>query len=406
MALRHDFAGLEATPAEARLEKWADMPKIDPPMRLLLSLWFGLLVLCLSDSATAAGANPRVALVIGNAAYREAPLANPVNDARAMAQTLRDAGFATTLLTDANQQQMVEALRQFGDRLKGASTGVFYFAGHGMQIKGRNHLVPVGAQIQREDEVPYMAIDAQAVLDKMESARNGNNLLILDACRNNPFARSFRSSAQGLAPMDAPVGTLVAFATAPGSVASDGTGSNGLYTAHLLREMRTPGAKIEDVFKRVRASVRKDSAGQQVPWEATSLEGDLVLFAPKAPVAAPIAQPAQPAEAKRPFRVGDTWRFRSIDHLASGKATEFSVRIAQLLPDGGWETSRGDRFDAEGRQQKLVLKDGWREWSPHTIRWWPGMRDGEVRNFRIEGVTRRSSEEPSRNVLDYEARVT
>ncbi len=135
-----------------------------------------------------------------------------------------------------------------------------------MQIKGRNYLIPVSVEIQREDEVAYQALDAQAVLDKMESAGNGTNLLILDACRNNPFARSFRSASPGLAQMDAPVGTLVAFATAPGSVASDGRGQHGLYTDHLLRSMREPGVKVEDVFKRVRAAVRKDSGGKQIPW--------------------------------------------------------------------------------------------------------------------------------------------
>ena len=158
----------------------------------------------------------RLALVIGNAAYKEAPLLNPVNDARAMAAALKQAGFTVLLHTDVDHRGLLNAVREFGNRLKQGGVGVFYFAGHGMQIKGRNYLVPVAADIQREDEVAYAALDAQAVLDKMEAAGNGTNLMILDACRNNPFARSFRSSTQGLAQMDAPVGTLVAFATAPG----------------------------------------------------------------------------------------------------------------------------------------------------------------------------------------------
>jgi Caspase domain len=122
--------------------------------------------------------------------------------------------------------------------------------------------------------VAYSAVDAQAVLDKMEAAGNGANIMILDACRNNPFTRGTRSGQAGLAQMDAPVGTLVAFATSPGAVASDGAGSNGLYTQHLLEAMRKEGSKVEDVFKQVRANVRRDSLGKQVPWEATSLEGD------------------------------------------------------------------------------------------------------------------------------------
>jgi Caspase domain len=238
----------------------------------------------------------RLALVIGNSAYKEAPLANPVNDARAMARALQAAGFTVMLRTDVDRRSLLDAVRGFGDRLRQGGAGVFYYAGHGMQIKGRNYLIPIGADIQREDEVAYAALDAQAVLDKMEAAGNGANLMILDACRNNPFARSFRSAAQGLAQMEAPVGTLVAFATAPGSVASDGQGSNGLYTQHLLKAMHTPGAKVEDVFKQVRAGVRRDSLGKQIPWETTSLEGDLYFFNPPVSVPEPAVDPVRAVE--------------------------------------------------------------------------------------------------------------
>jgi hypothetical protein len=241
----------------------------------------------------------RVALVIGNNAYKEAPLTNPVNDAKAMADALREAGFAVTLRTDITHREFLGALRDFGDALRKGGVGIFYFAGHGMQIKGRNYLIPAGATIEREDEVAYAAVDAQAVLDKMEAAGNATNLMILDACRNNPFARSFRSSVQGLAQMEAPLGTLVAFATAPGAVASDGTGQNGLYTQHLLQAMRVPGVKVEDVFKQTRAAVRRDSQGKQIPWESTSMEGDFYFVPARAPapVPAPVPVPPQPPTA-------------------------------------------------------------------------------------------------------------
>jgi uncharacterized caspase-like protein len=256
-----------------------------------------------TGSAAATGFAPdvqgqRLALVIGNAAYREGALANPANDARAMARVLRESGFNVMLHTDLDHRRMMQAVRDFGDELRKGGVGLFYFAGHGVQIKGRNYLVPIGADIQREDEVAYAALDAQAVLDKMEAAGNGTNLLILDACRNNPFARSFRSSSAGLAQMDAPVGTLVAFATAPGMVASDGTGSNGLYTKNLLEAMRKPGLKVEDVFKQVRVAVRRDSGGKQVPWESTSLEGDLYFSQP--PAASATATPARPQPVAAP----------------------------------------------------------------------------------------------------------
>lgn len=237
----------------------------------------------------------RLALVIGNNAYADAPLTNPVNDARAMAKSLEQAGFKVILRTDASHRDMLAALRDFGTQLKGSGVGLFYFAGHGMQIKGRNYLIPVSSDIKREDEVVYQSIDAQAVLDKMESAGNGTNIVILDACRNNPFARSFRSSQQGLAQMDAPVGTLVAFSTAPGSIASDGHGDNGLYTSHMLAALSRPGLKVEDVFKQVRAAVRRQSEGRQVPWESTSLEGDFYFHGPAPAAPAAPATPATPA---------------------------------------------------------------------------------------------------------------
>ncbi|RVT50958.1 caspase family protein [Rubrivivax albus] len=252
--------------------------------------------LVVQPAAPAATQGKRLALVIGNAAYRDAPLQNPVNDARAMAQALQGAGFEVMLHTDADQRTMLTALREFGQQLRGGGTGLFYYAGHGMQIKGRNYLIPVGADIQREDEVAYQSLDVQAVLDKMDSAANGTNLVILDACRNNPFARSFRSSTQGLAPVDAPVGTLVAFATSPGAVASDGASDNGLYTRHLLQALAEPGRKVEEVFKQVRTQVRRDSSGLQIPWESTSLEGDFYFHPPvAAAVPAPVAESAPPA---------------------------------------------------------------------------------------------------------------
>jgi uncharacterized caspase-like protein len=217
---------------------------------------------------------PRVALVIGNSAYASSPLRNPVNDARAIAKSLKEMGFEVTLKENATQSAMRQAIRSFGDQLARGGVGLFYFAGHGMQVKGRNFLIPTNADIDAEDEIEDQAVDGNLVLAKMESARNRLNIMILDACRNNPFARKFRSAASGLAQMDAPSGTLIAFATAPGSVASDGTGSNGLYTEHLLKHMATPGLPVEQLFKRVRIDVTRDTKDKQIPWESSSLKGD------------------------------------------------------------------------------------------------------------------------------------
>jgi len=227
--------------------------------------------------ALAAPRERRVALVIGNGAYKTGPLKNPANDARDMAATLKSLGFEVLLRENATQRQMNDAIDQFWQSLKKGGVGLFFFAGHGLQVAGENYLVPVDAKVNLEKDVQYECVNAGKVLGRMEDAGNGLNIVILDACRNNPFARSFRSESRGLVKMDAPTGSLVAFATAPGDVAADGEGKNGLYTSHLLRVLRTPGLKIEDVLKRVRIGVAQDSAKagkRQTPWESSSLMGD------------------------------------------------------------------------------------------------------------------------------------
>lgn len=222
----------------------------------------------------------RSALVIGNGAYLSGPLKNSVNDANDMASALEAVGFSVVLKTNADRRTMKEAIREFGRRLRSSGVGLFYYAGHGLQVKGRNYFIPIDAQIETESEVEYEAVDAGRVLGQMEDAGNGLNIVILDACRNNPFSRSFRSPQRGLAVMNAPEGTILAYATAPGNVAADGDGRNGLYTAKLLKHMQTPGLAIELFFKQVRREVRHASAKQQVPWTESSLIGDF-YFKPK-----------------------------------------------------------------------------------------------------------------------------
>jgi formylglycine-generating enzyme required for sulfatase activity len=216
----------------------------------------------------------KIALVIGNSAYTVSPLKNPANDARLMADTLRSLGFIVDERTNLGQGEMKTAIEAFGRSIKKGGVGLFYYAGHGMQVNGRNYLIPVDTDIQGEAEVDIKAVDAGAVLAKMDMAQNVMNIVILDACRNNPFTRSFRSSGAGLATMDAPSGTIIAYATSPGKVASDGTGANGLYTQEVVKAVKKPGLKIEDAFKQVRSSVQSMTKGRQVPWESSSLVGD------------------------------------------------------------------------------------------------------------------------------------
>ena len=228
-----------------------------------------------NGSQSAATNSKRIALVIGNGAYTSAPpLKNPPNDAREMAAALRDLGFDVTSGVNVNQRDFKRLVREFGQKLKAGGSGLFYYAGHGVQSKGRNFLVPIDADIQSEAEVEDSSVDVNLVLSYMDEAQNGLNIVILDACRNNPFARSFRSATGGLAQVDAPTGTLIAYATAPGRVASDGQGQNGLYTSELLKQMRVPGQSVTDMFMHVRAEVMKQTTGKQVPWEASSLVGN------------------------------------------------------------------------------------------------------------------------------------
>jgi hypothetical protein len=193
---------------------------------------------------------------------------------------------------------MLGKLREYRDRLRPDSVGLFYYAGHGIQSKGQNFLIPVDAVVRSEAEIDEESVNLAYLLDRLEEAKNPINIVILDACRDNPFARSFRTAARGLAHIDAPTGTLIAFATAPGRTAADGTGANGVYTEELLRVLDTPGLKVEDVLKRVRAGVTKRTEGRQVPWEASSLIGDFYFTAAAPPAAtAPVPAPRPAPEA-------------------------------------------------------------------------------------------------------------
>lgn len=220
----------------------------------------------------------RLALVIGNATYATSPLKNPVNDARSMETALKELGFEVIKAENTNNASMKKAIDEYGAKLKAGKyeIGLFFYAGHGLQVKGNNYLVPVDAKIQDENEVEYDCVDAGRVLAKMESAGSRINIVILDACRDNPFERSWSRSTKGggLATMDAPVGSIVCYATSPGKTASDGDGSNGLYTQELLSHLRTPDLPLEEVFKRVRKGVLNKSSNTQIPWETSSLTGD------------------------------------------------------------------------------------------------------------------------------------
>ena len=244
--------------------------------RFMLTVGLAVAVLLLWHSGPVFAASPRIALVIGNGGYAEAPLANPVNDAKLMAKTLRELGFVVIERTEADQKSIQLAIFELQDRLFEAgkdAVGLFFYAGHGVQVGGQNYLIPMRANIKKERDIAINAVSANFILGQMEAADNRMNFVILDACRNNPLTRSFRSAARGLARMDAPKGSLIAYSTGPGEVAADGMGGNSPYTLALEQAMQTPDIPAEQMFKLVRDGVMNATGGEQTPWEESSLTG-------------------------------------------------------------------------------------------------------------------------------------
>ena len=228
------------------------------------------------DSNTYSQPQKKIALVIGNANYLTSILANPENDARAIGEVLQKLGFTVFKYENLNQSQMKKAIDDFGSELKGNDIGLFYYAGHGIQSKGYNYLIPVDAKLITEKQVEYDCVQADRILALMEGSGSKVNILILDACRNNPFERSWTraETGMGLAFMNAPKGTLIAYATSPGSTASDGSGEHGLYTSAILESILIPNITILQMFQNVRSIVSQKSNDKQTPWESTSLTGD------------------------------------------------------------------------------------------------------------------------------------
>ena len=281
----------------------------------------------------------RTALVIGNNRYRQNALGNAANDARAMAALLGQAGFAVDLKIDATRAQMIAGIDALGAAAarREVDTSLFFFAGHAAQLDWRNYLLPVDGDVESPGDIRLQCVDIGLLLDRLGRAKGKTALIILDACRDDPFGPRFRPSQKGMSPYDAPAGTLLAFATAPGRVAVEVQGNrNGLYTEHLVRELSVKGVRMEDALKRVRLNVRLASAGAQVPWESTSLERDVVLF--------PTPQ-LSAAELERQFREEfEAWtRIKGSPRLAdwvdylrrypNGKFAEVAqVQLRTLLP--------------------------------------------------------------------------
>lgn len=326
-------------------------------LRAILCVWIVFAAIG-SHAAAETAQGRRLALVVGNGAYTFAgPLANPASDAAVMGKTLAGLGFTVISGTDLDRKQFDAKVREFVLALSAADTALFYYAGHGLQIAGRNYLLPVEAKIDDEADVRRQAILVDDILQYMELNRSERtNIVILDACRNNPFERQLRRAmgdrsaalGSGLAPIDAGAGTFIAFSTAPGSTAKDGIGlSNSPFTASLSRHIRTPGNGVSAVMMNVRKDVIKATGGEQVPWDHSALTGEFYFLPPGNPViAAPISPPPrETATAALPVPV----------EAAAGTARGMECIVVSRSLDAPVAVKPGMTFcDAEGGMRATV----------------------------------------------------
>ena len=262
---------------------------VNPGYSVLRAIWlFGVVGAVLAMPV--ATADTRVALIVGNSSYvaQELRLGNPVNDATAMQRALEAAGFKTIVRLNASRIDLYRAVEEFSKQIgrDPRAVGLFYYAGHGVQVDGTNYLIPVDAQVEAVSDLEANGFDIGRVLRAMEAAQNDMNIVILDACRNNPLPRT-RGISRGLARMNAPTGTFIAYAAAPGQTAQDGAeGRNGVFTGELVKAIAEPGLALEQVFKRVIAGVKAETRGGQQPWTEASIQGDF-YFHERAAGAAP-----------------------------------------------------------------------------------------------------------------------
>jgi len=299
-----------------------------PPRRRLLQLGAAVALAPGAVLRAHAAADPtRLALVIGNDGYAGAPLFNAVNDAKAMAGLLEKAGFGVDLRTNADRATLFDATKRLAESAQRSDVKLvfFYYAGHGAQLDWRNYLLPVDAKVNTSADLPSQCLDMASLLAGLSQAKGRTFVIVLDACRDNPFGSGYRPAQKGLSQFDAPPSSLLAFSTAPGSVAADAArpaGQSGLYAENLVRELGVPATRLEDALKRVRLAVRVASKGAQVPWESTSLESDVFLF--------PAAKKLTEAEIEQALeRELDAW-----NRVKGSKRTDDWIAYLREYPSG------------------------------------------------------------------------
>lgn len=333
-----------------------------------ITLSFAVLLLLAPHTAHA---EKRLALVIGNSDYAVGPLTNPSNDAALMADTLRGVGSEVTHVENLGYRDLQRAVVGFGRDLRGAgedTVGLVYYTGHAVQAEGENFLIPVDADLQDALDLRIQTLQASTLMASLESAGNRLNRVVLDACRNNPFPSVSRSGSRGLAKIDAPYGTLLAYSTSPGDVAADGTGRNSPYTAALAKAIRTPGVPVEQIFKRVRLEVMERTGNRQVPWESSSLTGDFFFQEnvpePPPPAAKAVEPDTQTAEI-------EYWK-----SIAAGTDPALFQGYLDAFPDGLFSTLARQRIaalEASAEQQRAAAASAARQ--AEAAQAWAAVKD-------------------------------
>lgn len=309
----------------------------------------------------------RTALVIGNADYKLMPLANPKNDATDIAAKLRRLNFQVTLAIDKSKQEMKTLIREFSRNIQQrGGVGLFFYAGHGLQVDGKNYLIPTDFDVSDAYEVSDASVDAGLITGAMEEAANPLNIIILDACRDNPFPRKNRSGARGLARIRSASGTIIAYSTGPGNVAADGKGRNSPYTKYLLQFMGAPGLSIEQVFKRVRVAVENATEGKQLPWESSSLRGDFYFkpgkqssqVATYAPVPRP--QPAKIIKSKPTYKPVKSPRIQTykLSIFTNPAGSDITILNSDIKYTRGVKLKPGD-YQIEVSKAGYINKTQW-----------------------------------------------
>ncbi len=326
----------------------------------MIKFFFTILTGIFFSASAQAPLDIRIALVIGNAAYTQVTrLDNTGNDARSIAHALRRLGFVVVELHDANKSQMADALEKVRVGLKGyQGLGMLYYAGHGLQLDWHNYILPIDIRLTKAVDLPRQALDVADIVNLFKAAGTRMNIVVLDACRDNPFAKSGLAT-KGLANMDAPPGTLLAYATQPGNVAEDGDQDslNGPYAQFLQVELLRPFARVEDVFKRVRFQVRQRTAGRQVPWESTSLEEDFMFNDGQHDVSSSQELDRMAAEAKRREQALMQQANQAREREQQLAAAIEMERLAQLAAARQAEQKRQDDIAEMAVVQKLAAQE-------------------------------------------------